>query len=657
MKIHAAFVVLLLFISSCSLPYTNSRTSMWSYPSDDSILTFHIDPWNENSLLYSTFDGFFTSNDGGKTWSFLSKQPGNMPIETLLPHPISENTWIGFSKKTIYKSIDGGKTWFNYSKNLYAQKDTFIDTCKHLFYYLFPSLQPRNLELYDVVISSSGTKKIVCGTSNGLYVLKENNSWVHIQSSSKYGEITSLIDLPNLDLMIGLSNNRLLFSIEYETLECISLEHFKSGPIIDILINGENSFLIYSTVGIFQAELLEHEFLKILMHPVYTEENVTCWNVHDNKIWLQTQEKLLFSNNNGNDWSILSFPFSNEIKKIQFSSKQSSTYILTSSHGILYSKNSLNWETRIYSIQECHVTSIQQDAVVPTTVFCSTKNRGVFCSLDRGITWFSISSGIEHKTLHSLLSIQKPYHALFAATQNDGLYVSYNQNYQWSPINTVFTNMSITAMFPSKYDDQPMLIALWDTVYEQSLLYYSLNGGLEWFPVIFPSKINAIEDFDSDPLMFYIGTNHGLYTWNAQSLSYEPTVFTNSITLMQKHPKDKQHIYIGTMSGLYETTDQGEHFHFSSCNDQFHLGSIDDILFFPREPESIILVSGGCLYSSNDSGIAWSRLSQSRDFFFTTIYTDIIEPQALFAGTKSNGVVYSYNKGKNWYSASDFTKF
>ncbi len=654
-KFQTTFVVLLLlFLTSCSLPYSSIKTTTSINPSDDSVLTFHIDPWNENSLLYSTLDGFFTSNDGGRTWDFLSKQPANVPITTLLPHPIQENTWIGYSDNTIFKSTDGANTWFNYSKYLYAHENTFLSSLKKFFYHLFPSLQPKNLVLYDVVISSGGTRKIVCATSDGLYVLTDNNSWNRVESSSKYGEITSLIDFPHFGFFIGLSNNTTLFSVDYETLECISLEHFKSGPILDLMINGENSFLLYSMVGIFQAELLEHQLLKVLIHPVYTEGSVTCWNVDNQKIWLQTEERLLFSDNNGTDWSTLSFPFPGEINQMQFSAKDSSLYILTSSHGILFTKNNVDWETRVYSIQECHITSIQQDSVVSTTLFCSTKHRGVFCSVDRGITWFSTSSGIEHTTIHRLLSIQKPYHALFAATQNDGLYISYNQNYQWSQLNPVFLNMSITAMFPSKYDEQPMLVAAWDSVYEQSLLYYSFNGGLEWFPVIFPSKINAIQDFDNDPLMFWVGTNHGLYMWNAQSLSYEPTVFTNSITLLQKHPKDNQHIYIGTMSGLYETIDHGEHFQFSSCNDQFHLGTIDDLLFLPREPESVFLVSGGCLFRSDDSGITWSRLSQSKDFFFTTIYTDIIEPQALFAGTKSNGILYSFNQGKDWHTASDF---
>ncbi len=657
MRIYTTFFVIFLFCTSCSFPSSRMDTTLREYPSDNSILTFHIDPWKEDSLLYSTINGIYKSNDEGKTWEYISKQPGKPPITTLVPHPLTEGNWLGYSTKTVYKTIDGGRTWVKSSKNLYQHEESSFSSCKTFFYRLFPSLQPKNIDLYDVVIPAFGSKKVFCATSNGLYFQQNNDPWTHIESITKYGEITSLVDLPNLELIVCLSKNSALFSIEYDTLDSVSLEKFSFGTVLDMKVIENNAFLMRSTVGIFQAEFAEHPFLSLTIHPIFIEENITSWTVHKNHIWIQTGENLLYSQNTGYDWETLNFPFPKEIIQIQYSSQNSQLYILTNSHGILFSKNGLDWITRVYSIKECHITSIQQDSVVFTTLFCSTKNQGVFCSLDRGITWFSISTGIEHTTIYSLLSIKIPYHALFAATQNNGLFIAYNQNYQWSQLNTVFVNMSITAMFPSRHDEQPMLVGVWDPLYEQSLLYYSFNGGLEWLPIIFPSKINTIQGFTKDSMMFWIGTNHGLYTWSAKSLSYEPTIFTNSITLLHNHPNNEEQLFIGTMSGLYETLDNGNHFHSVSCNRQYHLGSIDDILFFPRESHSIILVSGGHLYKTNDDGETWSRLSRPKDHFFTTLYTDISEPQTLFAGTKHNGILYSYNQGKDWYSASDFTKF
>jgi hypothetical protein len=82
----------------------------------------------------------------------------------------------------------------------------------------------------------------------------------------------------------------------------------------------------------------------------------------------------------------------------------------------------------------------------------------------------------------------------------------------------------------------------------------------------------------------------------------------------------------------YETKDHRNHFRSASCNDQYHFGT-------------------------NDDGKTWRLLFTGKNYFFTTIYISIIEPQALFAGTRNNGVLYSFNQDKEWQLPSDFTKF
>jgi hypothetical protein len=644
-----------VLLQCCS--FFSHTTFQSSNPKGDSILTFQLDPWDNGTILVSSLHGIYLSKDNTHTWEYLSQQPNtNHPIEKLVPHPYKENVWYGINDMQMYTSNDGGYTWSLYQQGLYAREDTFFHRVKDFFYSFFPKLQVQNLILFDVLIPKTGTKQIFCSTSQGLYQRSSSDTWSEVPSIDTKIEIRHMLDIPDHEILLCVSNQNEIIGLSYEDYSATTLEHFPYGDIKGILYSPSNAIIIHSDTGIYHASISTTDFLRLTMNPLYVDSNIDMLKGFSSTLWMTKNNQLYYSDDHAKEWKMIEMPLSDRILSIQFESDQNTIFILTSTQGVLYTNDLKKWFSRTYSINECHVTDIVQDAVFPTTLYCSTLYHGVYFSIDHGLTWATMNENIEYQSVYQLLSLEKPFHALYACTETQGLTISYHPDHYWSTQHSVFNGLTITAISPSKTDGQPMLVAAWDQSTEQALLYYSFTNGLAWYPVIFPSKINAIQGFPSDPSFFWIGTNHGLYLWDTDTLNYEPTTFTNSISLIQPNRLNEKHLYIGTWQGLYETKDQGDTFQDVPCNDSYNLGKIDDFAIHSLENHTLLMVSGGRLYKSYNQGEEWELFPSPEEYFITTIYNDPVEPNILYTGTKNHGILYISGNDNQWKNANNFSK-
>jgi photosystem II stability/assembly factor-like uncharacterized protein len=652
-----SFVLFLIVVllHSCSL--FSHPSSQSSAPSGDSILAFQLDPWGNDTILVSSLHGIYSSKDDTHSWEYLSQQPNtNHPIEKLYPHPSKENVWYGSNEKQLYVSSDGGDTWSSYQKGLYDKDDTFFHRVQDSFYSLFPKFQVQNLIVLDLVIPKTGSNQLFCNTSNGLYHREPSGSWSIVPSTDQKQKITHILDIPDHEILLCVSNKNEFVGISYEDYGTTLFEPFPYGDVKDIYYAPEKAIIIHSDTGIYQATISKSNVFRITMNPLYVDSNIDMVVASTSALWMTKGNQLYYSNDNAREWETIEMPISDRILSIQFESDQKKVFILTNTKGLLYSSDLQKWSSRSYSIHECHVTDIVQDAVFPTTIYCSTLHHGVYSSLDHGLTWTTMNKNIEYQSVYQLLSVEKPFHALYACTGTRGLTVSYHPDHQWSIQHSVFRGLTITAISPSTTDGQPMIVGAWDPSTEQALLYYSFNNGLAWFPKIFPSKINAIQGFSSDPSFFWIGTNHGLYFWDADTMNYEPTTFTNSISLIQPDRLHENHLFIGTWQGLYETKDRGETFQDCSCNDLYNLGRIDDFVIHSLEKHTLLVVSGGRLYQSLNEGEDWELIPSPVEYFITAIYNDSIERNIYYAGTRNHGIIYTTRNDIQWKNASSFVK-
>ncbi|MDD4028538.1 MAG: hypothetical protein PHX86_02305 [Caldisericia bacterium] len=519
---------------------------------------------------------------------------------------------------------------------------------------MFPTLQPQNIAVFDIAVAQAGTRYVFCGSSKGLYYMDSSQQWKLLLPTLEYGEIIHIVDIPEKELLFCVTSQRKLFGVLYEDLRIIPYASFPYGPIKQLHYSPQQGLIILSDTGIYSSDVSSSDPSILTMSPMYIDENIDMLYSNNQKIWITKEDQLLFSDPYEIEWNTTNLPISTRVLSIQYSPTNALTFILSSTQGIFYSYDLQKWVAPETSIQDCNVTSIVQDVVIPTTLYCATLNHGVYQSIDHGITWSTMNEGIEFKSIDCLLSIHEPFHTLYAGTLQDGLYSAYYPDHQWSIQNAVFEKGTITALSPSNNDEQPMLVGIWDPATEQSLLYYSFNSGLQWYPVIFPSRITSIQGFDSNPSMFWIGTNHGLYLWDANTLSYEPTIFTKSITVIQKDDWDEKNLFIGTLQGLYKTNNKGETFQEMSCNYQYNLGKIDDFSFHVVEPHTIMVVSAGQIFQSINKGETWKPIPLPIEYFVTVIYHDAVDPNTLYAGTKDHGVIYTIDSGNHWKISNNF---
>jgi len=77
------------------------------------VMTFALDPSNQNKLFLALANGLVTSDNGGSTWKFVDIliSPNVLPVDAVAVDPRNpDNIYVG-AGAFIYKSEDGGVNW------------------------------------------------------------------------------------------------------------------------------------------------------------------------------------------------------------------------------------------------------------------------------------------------------------------------------------------------------------------------------------------------------------------------------------------------------------------------------------------------------------------------------------------------------------------
>jgi photosystem II stability/assembly factor-like uncharacterized protein len=94
-------------------------------PDDGSLLTSEVNPTNP-ATAYATFSGFsgfatgdtlghvFQTMNTGGTWTDISGNLSNIPVNDLVVDPVLANTFYAATDTGVFMTSNGGTTWSTY---------------------------------------------------------------------------------------------------------------------------------------------------------------------------------------------------------------------------------------------------------------------------------------------------------------------------------------------------------------------------------------------------------------------------------------------------------------------------------------------------------------------------------------------------------------
>lgn len=235
------------------------------------------------------------------------------------------------------------------------------------------------------------------------------------------------------------------------------------------------------------------------------------------------------------------------------------------------------------------------------TNLLASNDYGVFLSMDGGMNWTSIGSGLPHRYTYSALAVSDG--TIFAGTRAYGVYRSTDFGGSWTVANTGLTG------YTHQY-------GMYDTVVQA----FAVSGAM-----IFAGTYAGV----------FLTTDNGA-NWNSVSAGLPNFFGLHSIIL------DSTNLIAGGY-GVYISTDYGGIWTGGS-------GVVPDSGIFSLTASGENLFAGTYndgVFLSTNIGTTWTSAAKGLPTPKKYVYSLAISGQDLFAGT-SSGVFFSSDNGTNW---------
>ncbi len=302
----------------------------------------------------------------------------------------------------------------------------------------------------------------------------------------------------------------------------------------------------------------------------------------------------------------------------------------------------LTWQAGEAPLNVQQITTL---VAVRDALYLGTKLNGLFTSLDAGKTWQRLAVPPEKSSIRALLVSAD---TLFAATEEQGVFRSSDLGKTWFHANAApLAEKSVT-----------LLAAAGNRIYagtEEEGLFWSADAGASWEQAGAPLRdkriISVLVENDST---LYAGTVlvsdprfQYLYLSRDAGGNWEAApALDNRYAFALLHHREQ--VYAGTNAGIFSSADQGRTWvpaagPIQQKQIRFLLAS-DATLYAGSHDDGV--------YRSEDAGLTWLPANPPMRNKHVTALTAALG--TLYAGTDSTGVLRSTDSGRNWFEAYKF---
>jgi photosystem II stability/assembly factor-like uncharacterized protein len=528
--------------------------------------------------------GLYRSSDGAESWTSIS---GTLPVSGAIPIAInrqsSSQLFAGTSLNGVYRSSDSGASWqqSNFGMSLFV-RGLAIDPATTSTLYagslgagVFKSTDAgqswnnvglRDRNVFKLAVDPQHTGTVYAATSRGL-----NRSTNGGETWRELGQRAAFVNAMVVDprdrrrVFIGTTAGSVYRSNDGGD----TWDNANSGlppyTVLALAIDATDGTLYAAPErqGIWRSTD-DGKSWTLLSGGLFDKERVSSLTVGpDHKVYAASLGAgvLIYADHT---WTLastgLASPNVADVKVTSAGSILAATF----DAGVFRSVNGgMNWTWVSSGLTTSRVTSLTTEAANPSSVYAATPD-GVFTSNDDGQTWHSLNTGMPGVNTWSVLADPSVPNHLFAATNGQGVYRSNDSGSVWNVSNTGLTNLDVRTISAGPTPGSLYAATLGGGIARSS------DGGLTWsggvtIPLV-DSFVLAVVVNPVDTSIVYTGTaGRGILKSTNGGLDWMPvnnglgSLFILSLALDKQHPDT---LYAGTADlGVYYSTDGGSTWH------------------------------------------------------------------------------------------------
>ena len=219
--------------------------------------------------------------------------------------------------------------------------------------------------------------------------------------------------------------------------------------------------------------------------------------------------------------------------------------------GIFISQNNgLNWSPRSEAYIDGQVQALM---VTQSETLFAAANNGLYRSVDTGLTWIALDSGLESP---SFTSLAQGGDSLFAGS-NQGVIWSKDNGETWTQINEGLIDLQITTLEYTQEGD--VLAGTEEGVFQLVQLSDNWQRASEGLNKSTDRNVNIIKRFDARRLL--AGTASGIFISDADSIAWNPLIGLldgdREADIIDLAINQDQVIYAATPHSVFRSEDEG----------------------------------------------------------------------------------------------------
>lgn len=590
------------------MPASSNQWQVIGQPSGGTVIQVMVDPVTPSTLYAVSGLGIFKSTDSAAHWSLSLGLPLNNAswgaIDPLHPSTV----YLATQGSGMWKSTDGGTTWATINVGL---SDSIYRVV----------VDPVNEGVVYVTTLNNGIYKSTDGGQNWSAV----NTGLETLVATVGGLIT--------DLAIDPLNTQILYMTT-------QVPDPTTGYYSDDSLSG----IYQSTDGgaHWTESVTNMGFAHVIVDPT-NDQNVYAGGAG-----------LYRSTDGGKTWNQDSGATVQDVLAIDPGNSQH-LWGVDFVNGLDQSTDQGASWSPVSAGDASEFSNIVTDPVSPNNVYIATVNFGLLKSIDSGTTLAESDDGIYGVAVQEMFLGKEG--ALYIASQGSGVMKSINNGIVWTSINTGITSLYGTAgisVFSLAQDP-----AQYKTLYAatQGGLFKTIDGGANWSLLN-----NGISDADTEAVAvdptngsnLYIGTNaHGVFKSSDAGTSW--TQATSGIGSAEVKAlavtADGKAVFAGTATnGIFRSTDGGQSW--QSVSSGLLATGIWAIATDPKNPDVVYAsVENQDIYKSTDGGSTWTSSSNGMPIgqIFQALQIDHANSSLIYAtALAGTGVYVSTDAGANW---------
>ncbi len=575
-----------------------------------------VDPSNPDRFYFGTLDGqIYTSADAGKHWSLLYNfgKP-RLFVDHIIVDPRNPRVlYVGAHRHDVpggfFKSTDGGQTWRE-------------------------SSQLKDQALHSLAQSESDPDTLIAGTYTGIFRSDDaGESWKQLPTQSTSGllHVESLAIDPRTTNTIYAGTFHLPYKSDDggKTWRSIKEGIIDDSDIfaIDIDPRDPNHIIASACSGIYETKNAGDSWRKVQGIPSQSRRTRAILQHPSSPgvVFAGTTEGFWLSEKNGDaDSWMVTTSRQLEINSIAVhSSRPEMIYIGTNNYGIMVSSDGGKSFTPMNSgYSGRFANAILADRETPNRVYASTINTATgggffFVSDDNGESWRpSMRSMPSRLITYSILQDSQDGNIIYLGT-NLGVYRSTDRGASWAPVWSTEKKKPVTKKPAARPAPRRRTTTnLTDSIMraQEALVAAGYNVG-EPDGKAGKATIAAVKKFQGDRHLPVTGK-------------------LDAITLAA--------LGVGT-SNDPAATDKADLILADAVHALAHTIDVET-----QKPAFLAATNSG-LYRTLDPTKGWQKLAYgSFDSRTTSVSTNLREPETIWVGTSSNGVLVSRDSGKTW---------